>query len=306
MTSSAYDKNGHTSLMRAAIDGDLELVEKLLSDGADPTLKDRDWGTSTAETYAARSAASSESHRKIKALLANATAKWPDSRIEPIASDKIEVKEATPVWSLPQSWPYGSTRTLGAYDSNGHTSLMRAAIDGDLELVEKLLSDGADPTLKDRDWGTSTAETYAARSAASSESHRKIKTLLANATAKWPDSRIEPIASDKIEVKEATPTWPYESFRTLRGNYIERVRTSVFVWSSLVCFSVGVYLIVQQKTFGGFLILTVSPCLLLYPLVRLLFGGRDSVGAVVTTVVVEEVLKSEVKNAIENRSKRRR
>jgi len=54
---------------------------------------------------------------------------------------------------------------------------------------------------------------------------------------------------------------------------------------------------------GGFLVLTLAPVLLIYPLVRFLFGGKDSAVAVVTTVIVEEVLKHQIKKAIDKSSK---
>jgi hypothetical protein len=57
---------------------------------------------------------------------------------------------------------------------------------------------------------------------------------------------------------------------------------------------------------GGFLVLTLAPCLLLYPLIRFLFGGKDSVGAVITTAVVEEIVKGEIFKAIERSSRKKR
>jgi hypothetical protein len=41
------------------------------------------------------------------------------------------------------------------------------------------------------------------------------------------------------------------------------------------------------------------PILLLYPIIRFLFGGKDSLVAVVGTVVVEEVIKSQIVKKIE-------
>jgi hypothetical protein len=56
---------------------------------------------------------------------------------------------------------------------------------------------------------------------------------------------------------------------------------------------------------GGSLVMTLTPCLLLYPLIRFLFGGKDSVGAVITTVVVEELMKGQIFKAIDGSSKRK-
>lgn len=98
----------------------------------------------------------------------------------------------------------------------------------------------------------------------------------------------------------------YEEIETLRGRRVKRVKTSVFYWSGLVFFIVGVVLIYHEMMMGALLILTLFPCLMLYPIVRFLFGGRDSLGAVVTTAIVEEVLKNEIKNIGQDKKKRKR
>ena len=81
----------------------------------------------------------------------------------------------------------------------------------------------------------------------------------------------------------------YEEVETLRGR-----KSSFFYWSGLGFLVLGIALIINEFMFGVFLILTVFPCLMLYPLIRFLFGGKDSLGAVVTTWIVEEVLKYEI------------
>ena len=83
-----------------------------------------------------------------------------------------------------------------------------------------------------------------------------------------------------------------------------RLNSSVFYLGSLILFLVGIVLISNEILGGGFLALTLAPCLLLYPLIRFLFGGKDSIGVVVTTYVVEELLKKDIINAIEKRSKK--
>lgn len=71
-------------------------------------------------------------------------------------------------------------------------------------------------------------------------------------------------------------------------------------------FIVGVALVANEIFGGGALILTVSPCLLLYPVIKALFGGKDSIGAAITTVVGEELLKREIVNSIKKRLKKKR
>jgi len=96
----------------------------------------------------------------------------------------------------------------------------------------------------------------------------------------------------------------FEEVETLRGRKIERIKSGVFYWSGLGFLVLGITLITNKIWVGGFLVLTVFPCLMLYPLVRFLFGGKDSLGAVVTTVIVEEVLKHEI-SKISKKKKRK-
>jgi hypothetical protein len=98
----------------------------------------------------------------------------------------------------------------------------------------------------------------------------------------------------------------YETVPAFSGNNVVRVRSSLFYWGALSAFITGVTLFYYGFGPGGFLVMTLTPCLLLYPLVRFLFGGKDSVGAVITTVVVEEVVKRQILNSLDDSSKRKR
>ena len=120
------------------------------------------------------------------------------------------------------------------------------------------------------------------------------------------DSPSEPAAPDDGGVQLTTSAWPYETVRALNGNHITRLRSSLFYWGALISFIIGVILVSRESLGGGFLVLTLTPCLLLYPLIRLLFGGKDSIGGVVTTVIVEEFVKGEIFKAAEKSSRRKR
>jgi hypothetical protein len=98
----------------------------------------------------------------------------------------------------------------------------------------------------------------------------------------------------------------YETVHAFSGNDVVRVRSSLFYWGALSAFITGVTLFYYGFRPGSFLVMTLTPCLLLYPLVRFLFGGKDSVGAVITTVVVEEVVKRQILKALDDPSKRKR
>ena len=88
----------------------------------------------------------------------------------------------------------------------------------------------------------------------------------------------------------------FEEVETLRGRRIERVKSGIFYYSGWICLILGIVLVSNEIMLGGFLVLTAFPCLMLYPLIRYLLGGKDSLLAVATTVIVEEVLKNEMKN----------
>jgi|TARA_B110000908_G_C9836901_1_gene263880 hypothetical protein len=90
-----------------------------------------------------------------------------------------------------------------------------------------------------------------------------------------------------------------ETVKTINGNReIRRLKTSVILLVGLSFIPLGIYLLIEfDMFFGATLIIFLSPCFLLYPIIRFfVFGGKDSIAAVVTTVVVEEVIKSKIKD----------
>ena len=91
-----------------------------------------------------------------------------------------------------------------------------------------------------------------------------------------------------------------ETVKTLNEKQeIRRVKTSVILTLGVSFIPLGLYLLIKfEMLFGATLIILLAPCFLLYPIIRFFVsGGRDSVAAVVTTVVVEEVIKSQIKGA---------
>ena len=98
----------------------------------------------------------------------------------------------------------------------------------------------------------------------------------------------------------------FETVQSINGKRIfERIKSSVFIYSSFASLGLGIWMLTDEILFGGFCVLVLFPCLLIYPLIRgIFFGGKDSVAAVVTTVVVEEVTKSVLKNALSKNKKR--
>ena len=61
----------------------------------------------------------------------------------------------------------------------------------------------------------------------------------------------------------------------------------------------GIHILGEYDSLWGVaLIITVPPILILYPIIRFLFGGKDSIGALLLTVIVSEIFKSKVKSKI--------
>lgn len=101
----------------------------------------------------------------------------------------------------------------------------------------------------------------------------------------------------------------FEEYESCDGEKIQRVKSGIFYWSSFWSFIIGVILVANEVFRTGItLILTACPILALYPLVRFFFKGKDSVWTVVTTFIMEEVLKGKILEIIlesKNRKKRR-
>lgn len=105
--------------------------------------------------------------------------------------------------------------------------------------------------------------------------------------------------------KKVKTHWPYETKRTYKKGEVVCIRSSVFYWLALGSLVLGLYLVSNEQFIGAFFVMTLTPFLLLYPPIRYLFGGKDSIGVVVTTAIAEEYLKSELKRAVDKKSRRK-
>lgn len=98
----------------------------------------------------------------------------------------------------------------------------------------------------------------------------------------------------------------YETVENLRGTKIRRLRTNLFYILSVASLVAGVaFLSANKIEIGLFLILTLFPIFLLYPLIRFLLGGKDGLVPVIATAVVEEVVKRKIIKKIEAKSNRK-
>ena len=86
----------------------------------------------------------------------------------------------------------------------------------------------------------------------------------------------------------------------------QRVKSGIFYWSSFWSFIIGIVLVVNEVVFGFALIMTACPIFALYPLVRFLFGGKDSVWSAVSTFILEEFLKGKAVDFIEGKRRKRK
>jgi hypothetical protein len=95
-----------------------------------------------------------------------------------------------------------------------------------------------------------------------------------------------------------------EIVEDLTGKKIKRYKSGNVYILGFLFLIIGIALVSNGSMAGGFMVLTLFPICMLYPAVRFLFGGKDSVGAVVATAVVEEVLKNKIKKSFENKKKK--
>jgi hypothetical protein len=96
-----------------------------------------------------------------------------------------------------------------------------------------------------------------------------------------------------------------EIVEDLTGKKIKRYKSgNVYILGCLFLIIGTALLSNGSMGLGLFMVLTLFPICMLYPAVRFLFGGKDSVGAVVATAVVEEVLKNKIKKSFENKKKK--
>jgi hypothetical protein len=100
------------------------------------------------------------------------------------------------------------------------------------------------------------------------------------------------------------PFWK-ESVIGLSGREVTRIRSSLFYCLGLLSIAVGVLLFANNIN-GGFFFLTNSTILFLYPLVRFLFGGKDSLAGFILTIILDAFLKHKFDAYLEKKRKKRR
>ena len=88
----------------------------------------------------------------------------------------------------------------------------------------------------------------------------------------------------------------YETVQNIEGRWVTRVKSSLFYISGLFALISGIALVVNEVYFGLALILVVCPFLMMYPSVRALMLGGDSVGAVLITAFLDYWLNKKLRS----------
>ena len=70
------------------------------------------------------------------------------------------------------------------------------------------------------------------------------------------------------------------------GKKIKRYRSDHIYALGLMFLLVGMALIAMDFSFGFTMVAVLFPICMLYPTVRFLFGGKDSIGAVIVTAIL--------------------
>ena len=93
-----------------------------------------------------------------------------------------------------------------------------------------------------------------------------------------------------------------ETVTNLKDEKVERVCTSLIFYTTCLVIFIGLYFVVEGiqitdvKTLliGAFLLLIIAPFMLLYPVIRFLIGGKDSLMGFSLTLFVEHVLGKKI------------
>jgi hypothetical protein len=93
-----------------------------------------------------------------------------------------------------------------------------------------------------------------------------------------------------------------ETVVNLKDKKVERVSTSLIFYATCLVIFIGLYFVIEgmqitdAKTLliGVFLLLIIAPFMLLYPVVRFLIGGRDSLLGFSLTLLVEHVIGKKI------------
>ncbi len=107
--------------------------------------------------------------------------------------------------------------------------------------------------------------------------------------------------SAELEVKPI----PYlnETVINYNGQKVVRIKSSFFYLVGMLSVVAGIIMMSYEIPGGTFLFLNCT-IFFLYPAVRFLFGGKDSVAGVIATFVVDAFIKSKIEESVKKRRKK--
>ena len=97
----------------------------------------------------------------------------------------------------------------------------------------------------------------------------------------------------------------HETVVNIEGKIVTRLKSSLFFYGAAISVFLAVILLVNEIYFGLTLLLLVTPFLLLYPIVRGLMLGRDSVGAVLVTAILDYLLNKKLRSNQSEKDRKR-
>ena len=103
-----------------------------------------------------------------------------------------------------------------------------------------------------------------------------------------------------VELKGKTLPYWNETVINYKGEKVVRIKSNFFYLIGILSVVAGILMITYQIPGGVFLFLNCT-IFFLYPAVRFLFGGKDSVAGAITTVVVDTYIKSKIEESVKKR-----
>ena len=109
---------------------------------------------------------------------------------------------------------------------------------------------------------------------------------------------------EKIRTKDVDLAWWQEEVLNIKRVKVVRTKSGLFYLLGWISLFAGFAMIAYEIPAGSFLFLNCT-ILFLYPAVRYLFGGKDSLLGAAATVIVDAYVKSKIEESVKKRSKRR-
>ena len=104
-------------------------------------------------------------------------------------------------------------------------------------------------------------------------------------------------------IEKSDLKWWHETVINYNGQKVIRIKSSLFYFIGIISVVTGILMIINQIPGGTFLFLNCT-IFFLYPAIRFLFGGKDSIAGAITTVIVDVYIKSKIEKSIKKQRKK--